>query len=122
VSPNSSLVVSKLILLINATSLIRYTVCFPLDPLGWLYCARGFYKLKQYHQAIECLTPALRNDRTKREAQHLLAFSFMHTGQNEAALGAFYKSVIIGNDTDWQCLVEILLDNPVRCSSGFRFT
>ncbi|KNE62115.1 hypothetical protein AMAG_07362 [Allomyces macrogynus ATCC 38327] len=62
------------------------------NPLGWLYCARGFYKLRQYHQVIECLTPALRNDRTKKEAQHLLAFSFMHTGQVEAALGAASSS------------------------------
>ncbi|KAI9152523.1 hypothetical protein H9P43_009314 [Blastocladiella emersonii ATCC 22665] len=93
-------------------SLIQTVGFVPKDPLGWLYCARGFYKLRQYHAVIECVTPALRNDRTKKEAQHLLAFSFLHTSQAEAALGAFFKSVVLGNDTDWQCLVELLLDNP----------
>lgn len=82
-----------------------------VDALGWLYCARGFYKLGDYHATIEAVTPALRNDRTKKEAQHLLAFSFLHTGQLEAAVGAFFKSVGYGNETDWQPLVEILLEN-----------
>ncbi|KAI9143375.1 hypothetical protein BKA69DRAFT_1019021, partial [Paraphysoderma sedebokerense] len=82
------------------------------DAIGWLYVARGYYKLKDYHAVIEAVTPCLRNERTKKEAQHLLAFGFLHTGQTEAAVGAFLKSVMLGNDTDWQCLVEILYDNP----------
>ncbi|KAJ3107111.1 hypothetical protein HDU97_004804 [Phlyctochytrium planicorne] len=84
----------------------------PKDAIGWLYAARGYYKLKDYHSVIECVTPALRNDRTKREGQHLLAFSFLHTGQIEAAAGAFFKSISYGNDTDWQPLVELFLDHP----------
>ncbi|KAI8920940.1 hypothetical protein DFJ77DRAFT_447997 [Powellomyces hirtus] len=83
----------------------------PKDALGWLYAARGYYKTHDYHSVIECVAPALRNDRTKREAQHLLAFSFLHTGQMEAAAGAFFKSINNGNDTDWQPLVELLMDN-----------
>ncbi|KAJ3033863.1 hypothetical protein HK097_004703 [Rhizophlyctis rosea] len=84
----------------------------PKDAVGWLYAARGYYKLKDYHSVIECVAPALRNERTKREGQHLLAFSFLNTGQIEAAAGAFFKSINYGNDTDWQPLVELLLDNP----------
>ncbi|KAG4093768.1 hypothetical protein H8356DRAFT_1696654 [Neocallimastix lanati (nom. inval.)] len=84
----------------------------PKDAIGWLYAARGFYKLEDYHSVIECITPALRNERTKRESQHLLAFSFFHTGQMEAAAGAFFKSINLGNDTDWQPFVELLIDNP----------
>ncbi|KAI8611222.1 hypothetical protein BC830DRAFT_678118 [Chytriomyces sp. MP71] len=84
----------------------------PKDAIGWLYAARGFYKLKDYHSVIECVTPALRNERTKREGQHLLAFSFLQTGQTEAAAGAFFKSISYGNDTDWQPLVELFLDQP----------
>jgi hypothetical protein len=68
---------------------------------------------------IETVTPALRNERTKREAQHLLAFSLMNSGQPEAAgiqylilAGAFFKSINYGNDTDWQSLVELFIDNP----------
>jgi len=68
--------------------------------------------MKDFHAVIEAITPALRNERTKREAQHLLAFSFMHTGQHEAAIGAFFKSIGYGNESDWQPLVELLLDHP----------
>jgi len=42
----------------------------------------------------------------------LLAFSFLHTGQTDAAAGAFFKSINLGNDTDWQPFVELLIDNP----------
>ncbi|KAL7750635.1 hypothetical protein RI367_003977 [Sorochytrium milnesiophthora] len=93
-------------------SLMQSVGFVPKDALSWLYCARGYYKLKQYHSVIECLTPALRNEKTKKEAQHLLAFSFLYTGQIESAAGAFFKSAAMGNDTDWQVLVELLLDHP----------
>ncbi|KAJ1533905.1 hypothetical protein HK096_004602, partial [Nowakowskiella sp. JEL0078] len=81
-------------------------------PKGFIQFTRGFFKLKDYHAVIECVTPALRNERTKREAQHLLSYSFLHTGQTEAASGAFFKSINYGNETDWQPLVELFLDNP----------
>lgn len=84
----------------------------PKDAVGWLYAARGFYKLQDYHAVIECVAPTLRNERTKREGQHLLAFSFLQTNQIEAAAGAFFKSIGYGNDTDWQPLIELFLDNP----------
>jgi len=74
----------------------------PKDPLSWLYVARGYYKLRDYHAVIEACTPALRNERTRKEAQHLLAFGLLHTGQWEIAAGAFLKSINLGNDTDWQ--------------------
>ncbi len=82
------------------------------DATGWLYAARGYYKVRQYHSVIECVAPALRNERTRREAQHLLAFALMYTGQHEASCGAFLKSIALGNETDWQPLVELVLDNP----------
>ncbi|KXS09303.1 hypothetical protein M427DRAFT_141085 [Gonapodya prolifera JEL478] len=85
---------------------------YPKDPISWLYAARGFYKIRDFHSVIEAVVPALRNERTKREAQHLLAFALLNTGQVEAAVGGFYKSVAAGNDTDWQPLVEVLIDNP----------
>ncbi|TPX62366.1 hypothetical protein PhCBS80983_g00567 [Powellomyces hirtus] len=53
------------------------------NALGWLYAARGYYKTHDYHSVIECVAPALRNDRTNNN----------------------------GNDTDWQPLVELLMDN-----------
>ncbi|RKP03487.1 hypothetical protein CXG81DRAFT_9447 [Caulochytrium protostelioides] len=84
----------------------------PKDAVGWLYAARGFYKLRNYRATIEAVVPALRNERTRREAQHLLAFAFYYTNQLEAAVAAFSKSINLGNDTDWQPLVEICLDNP----------
>lgn len=65
-----------------------------------------------FNQTIECLSSSLRNERTKKEAQHLLSFSFLHTNQHEAALSSFHKSVLFGNDSDWQMLVELLMDYP----------
>eukprot|EP01137_Pigoraptor_chileana_P011227 Opistho-2@61760 len=84
----------------------------PKDAIGWLYAARGFYKMKDYHAVVECVSHSLRNEKTKKEAQHLLAFSLLHTGQPSAAASAFFKSISFGNDTDWQPLVELFLDNP----------
>ena len=48
-----------------------------VDALGWLYTARGFYKLGDYHSCIEAITPALRNERTKKEGQHLLGMRLL---------------------------------------------
>ena len=68
--------------------------------------------MEDYHSVIECVAPTLRNEKTKKEGQHLLAFSFLQTGQSEQAAGAFFKSINYGNDTDWQPLVELFLENP----------
>eukprot|EP00741_Cyanophora_paradoxa_P023153 tig00021571_g22363.t1 len=84
----------------------------PKDPVGWLYVARGLYKLREYNQVIEAASYCLRNEKTQREAQHLLAFSLLNSGQSEAAANAFLKSVSMGNESDWQPLVELALDNP----------
>eukprot|EP00735_Rhodelphis_limneticus_P007526 TRINITY_DN20089_c0_g1::TRINITY_DN20089_c0_g1_i1::g.15641::m.15641 TRINITY_DN20089_c0_g1::TRINITY_DN20089_c0_g1_i1::g.15641 ORF type:complete len:107 (+),score=0.09,TPR_16/PF13432.1/3.2e+02,TPR_16/PF13432.1/0.0056,Apc3/PF12895.2/0.0071,TPR_14/PF13428.1/4.9e+02,TPR_14/PF13428.1/20,TPR_14/PF13428.1/0.83,TPR_2/PF07719.12/2e+02,TPR_2/PF07719.12/1.8,Fis1_TPR_C/PF14853.1/0.19,TPR_4/PF07721.9/4.8e+02,TPR_4/PF07721.9/1.9 TRINITY_DN20089_c0_g1_i1:145-465(+) len=84
----------------------------PKDALGWLYVARGFYKTKDFHLVIEAVSTCLRNERTAKEAQHLLAFSLMHVGQLDAAAAAFYKSRTMGNQSDWQPLIELCIDNP----------
>jgi hypothetical protein len=44
------------------------------DAYGWLYACRGLYQLKEYHLVIEGLTHCLRNEKTMKEAHHLLAF------------------------------------------------
>ena len=82
------------------------------DPIGWLYAARGYYKLGMHHRVIEAVQNCLRNEKTKKEAQHLMAFSLMHTQQPELAATALMKSVQLGNDSDWQPLVEMCLENP----------
>ena len=61
---------------------------------------------------IEGLSHCLRNEKTAKEAHHLLAFSLLHTQQTKAAAAAFYKSAKMGTDTDWQPLVEIYLASP----------
>ncbi len=40
----------------------------------------------------------------------MLAFSLLHTRQIKPAAHAFYKSIQYGNHTDWQPLVELLID------------
>ncbi|KAJ3069705.1 hypothetical protein HK102_006856 [Quaeritorhiza haematococci] len=102
----------KCVLVPPELNLPNLTAVGPSNAIGWLYAARGYYKLKDYHSVVETVAPALRNERTRREAQHLLAFALLQTGQAEAAAGAFFKSVNLGNDTDWQPLVELFLDNP----------
>lgn len=47
-----------------------------LDAFGWLYVARGYYKLENYQWTIECLSHCLRYDKTAKESQHLLVFKF----------------------------------------------
>jgi hypothetical protein len=65
---------------------LRDTVGFcPSDPVGWLYAARGLYKRQDYHSCAEAVSYALRSDKTMREAQHLLAFSLLQTGQVRVA-------------------------------------
>lgn len=94
-------------------ALVERTVGFlPKDSVGWLYVARGFYKLENHHLAAEALAHCLRHEKTRKEAQHLLAFSLLKTGQYEAALAAFEQSVDLGNESDWQPLVELLVDHP----------
>ncbi len=88
----------------------------PSEPVGWLYAARGFYKRRDFHACVEAVSYALRSEKTMREAQHLLAFSLLQTGQVHAA-AAFLKSIALGNDTDWQPLVELFLDHPELGSS-----
>ncbi len=74
--------------------------------------ARGYFKLKDYHAVIESLPPTLRNERTKKEGQHLLAFALLQTLQKEQAASALLRSITFGNDIDWQPLVELCIENP----------
>lgn len=56
---------------------------------------------------IEGLAHCLRHEKTSKESQHLLAFALLHTKQNKLAAAAFFKSIKLGNETDWQPLVEV---------------
>ena len=97
----------------NLKAMLKRTVGFvPKDAVGWLYVARGLFKLKDYHLVIEAVSHCLRHDKTAKEAQHFLAFSLMFTGQTQLAATAFAKSVSMGNHTDWQPLVELCIDHP----------
>ena len=91
--------------------LIKSVGFIPKDAIGWLYAARGYYKLKEYNSVIESVQHCLRDEQTVREGQHLLAFSLLHTGQLELAALEFRKSILLGNETDWQVLVEICLSD-----------
>ncbi len=50
----------------------------PKDAIGWLYVARGMYKLNEYALVIEAVSHCLRNEKTIREAQHLLVSALMN--------------------------------------------
>ena len=96
---------------VKQTLVQRIGFC-PSDAVGWLYAARGLYKVKDYHLCVEAVSHCLRHEKTLKEAQHLLGFSLLHTGQTSASAAAFLKSVKMGNETDWQPLVELIADHP----------
>jgi len=98
--------------------LMRTVGFLPKDAFGWLYACRGLYQLQEYALVVEGLAHCLRHEKTAKEAQHLLAFSLLHTRQNKLAAAAFYKSIHMGNDTDWQVLVELLIEQPKLKLSG----
>lgn len=56
---------------------------------------------------VEGLSHCLRHEATAKESAHLLAFALLHTKQNKLAAAAFWKSIKLGNETDWQPLVEV---------------
>lgn len=74
-------------------ALIQRVGFTPRDAMGWLYACRGLYQLKEYHLVIEGLSHCIRNETTMKEAQHLLAFSLLHSDQPKPAAAAFYKSI-----------------------------
>ena len=84
----------------------------PKDPTSWLYAARGLYKTGQYSAVVDALANCGRSPKTARDAQHLLAFSYWKLGMNELAAGAFLKSIKLGNEGDWQNVIELALGNP----------
>lgn len=86
--------------------------CDNVDAYGWLYACRGLYQLKEYSLVVEGLSNCLRHEGTQKEALHLLAFSLLYTKQHKAAASAFYKSILAGNETDWQPLVELCIEIP----------
>jgi len=88
------------------------------DAFGWLYACRGLYQLQEYALVVEGLAHCLRHEKTAKESQHLLAFSLLHTRQNKLAAAAFYKSIKLGNETDWQPLVELCIEQPKLKLSG----
>ena len=84
----------------------------PNDAIGWLYVARGCYKIKRCDWCFSALCQPLGplnddNEAVRREAQHLMAFSLYKQKQIGESLNQFCKSVRYGNDHDWQMIVEI---------------
>ena len=90
----------------------------PTDAFGWLYACRGLYQLQEYSLVVEGLAHCLRHEKTAKESQHLLAFSLLHTKQNKLAAAAFFKSIKLGNETDWQPMIELLIEQPKLKLSG----
>ncbi len=81
----------------------------PDSSLAWLYCCRGFYQVGDFSLCLEGLQNCLRAENCAAESQHLMAFCFLHLNQHQAAFQAFQKSVELGNETDWQALVELAI-------------
>ena len=87
----------------------------PGDAIGWLYVARGCYKIKRYDWAFSALCQPEgplndENPAVRKEAQHLMAFSLLRQNQTEEAHKQFCRSIKDGNETDWQMIVELGID------------
>lgn len=87
------------------------------DAQGWLFCARGLYKAREYSHAVQALALAVRSEECARDGYHLLAFSLYHLKQYHAAAQAFHTSVSLGTDSDWQLLVELAVDDPALAAT-----
>ncbi len=81
----------------------------PNTPIAWLYVARGMFNSKppRYRHAIEACQYCLRHQDTIRESQHIMAWCLHELGEGKAALEAFHRSCKLGNETDWQMIVEL---------------
>ncbi len=84
----------------------------PTDPTGWLFVARGMFNSKppRHRLVVEAAAHCLQAPETIVQGQQLLAFSLLELGETDSALAAFTKSVRLGNETDWQMLVELGLN------------
>jgi hypothetical protein len=92
--------------------LLRTTGMLPTDPIGWLYVARGCFNSKppQYRYTIEAANQCLKHPNTIVAGQQLLAFALLEIGEKDSSQLAFIKSVRLGNETDWQMIVELGID------------
>ena len=90
--------------------LLRTTGLVPTDPIGWLYVARGCFNSKQYQYTIEATQYCLKNQETIVQGQQLLSFALLELGEKKQAQLAFIKSVRLGNESDWQMIVEMGID------------
>ena len=92
--------------------LLRTTGMVPSEPSGWLFVARGMANSKppQHQFVVEAASHCLKSPDTIVQGIQLQAFSLLALGDKAAALSAFKKSVRMGNETDWQMVVEIGLE------------
>ena len=90
--------------------LLRTTGLLPSSPLGWLYVARGCFNSKQFRFTIEAAQHCLKNQDTIVQGQQLLSFALYEIGEKDSSQLAFIKSVRLGNESDWQMIVELGLD------------
>jgi hypothetical protein len=117
---NSSISSTSSSIIIPSASITDYLLStvgsLPADSYSWLYSCRGLYELAHYDLCIEglslyCMRSS--NSQILAQAQHLLAHALYQQKQYSAALKAFKQSVEIGNDTDWQMIVEIILQQKL---------
>jgi hypothetical protein len=89
--------------------LLRTTGMVPSDPSGWLFVARGmFNSTPPHHQfVVEAAAHCLKSPETIVQGVQLQAFSLLALEDTESALSSFTKSVRMGNETDWQMVVEL---------------
>ena len=89
--------------------LLRTTGMVPSDPSGWLFVARGMFNSKppQHQFVVEAAAHCLKSPETIVQGTQLQAFSLLALGDEKSALSAFSKSVRMGNETDWQMVVEL---------------
>ena len=92
--------------------LLQTTGMVPSDPSGWLFVARGMANSKppRHEFVVEAASHCLKSPETIVAGYQLQAFSLLALGDKTAALSSFTKSVRMGNETDWQMVVEIGLD------------
>ncbi|KAI8911250.1 hypothetical protein DFJ77DRAFT_432542 [Powellomyces hirtus] len=86
----------------------------PAEAADLYSVAREFHQLGAHSRALACLKLYVSMPAAELAGRHLLAYSFLATGDTEKALREFKKCVKEGYHEDWQTVVELTIEMEAK--------
>ncbi|KAJ3158392.1 hypothetical protein HDU86_002858 [Geranomyces michiganensis] len=86
----------------------------PAEAADLYSVAREFHQLGAHSRALACLRLYVGMPAAQVAGRHLLAYSFLATGDVEKALREFKKCVKEGYHDDWQMVVELTIEMEAK--------